>query len=217
MQKSKKTIKKGVMPAALTGAIKRKNEQASKPPVQKTIMPGGLRAGQAGVPKSPAPKSPVKKGAIGAGIGAVAGSPLGPLGMAGGAALGSKLGGNGKKEKAPEPEPVQNSKEKKPVQKLLPALAAGAIGGKLLGLSDNKPIQKLLPALAAGAIGGKLLGLSKKKHLPVQKFLGELISGIGGAAGSIGLQEEDEEEIEKHRGKSFHSHKRKNPFLRRRK
>ena len=191
-------------------------------------------------------KKTIRKGAMGAGIGAVAGSPLGPLGMAGGAALGSKLGGNGKKEEAPAstPAPVQNSKKKKPVQKLLPALAAGAIGGKLLGLSDtgkpvqkllpalaagaiggkllglsdDKPLQKLLPALAAGAIGGKLLGLSKKKHIPVQKLLGELISGIGGAAGSIGLQEEDEgEELEKHRGKRFHSHKRKNPFLRRRK
>jgi len=221
----------------------------------------------------------IRKGAVGAGLGAVAGSPFGPAGMAAGAALGSKIGGKKKETaSAPAPAPVQNSRKKrvvskqpsdpphgpttpimrpggidnmeksgKPVQKILPALAAGAIGGKLLGLSDDKPLQKILPALAAGAIGGKLLGLSKKNNVPVQKIIGGLISSLGqaagGAVGSLGLSKKDEtpvqkivgelvsnigqtagkltsdimsqddDEIEKHRGKSFHSHK-KNPFRR---
>jgi hypothetical protein len=152
-------------------------------------------------------KKPVNKGLLGAGLGAIAGAPLGPIGMAAGGALGSK---------------ISSKQSKEPVQKFIgaiPAAIGGALGGKLLGLQEEErvPVQKILggllgtigmggkqeeeeeepvqkfigaiPAAAIGAIGGKLLGLSKKEGVPLEKIIPLLpLAGAlaGPAAGAVG-------------------------------
>ena len=161
-------------------------------------------------------KQHVKKGMLGAGLGAVGGGLVGgPLGAADGAALGS---GIGKKSDA------------EPMQKVLGTLAAGALGGKLLGLSKKEDVslQKVLPlaalavpaaaSLASGMMGGGKKSDDKEDDEAIQKVVGKLISGVGQKVQGLGLQEDDEEkeELQKHRGKSFHSHKRKSPFSSRR-
>jgi hypothetical protein len=198
-------------------------------------------------------KKPVNKGLLGAGLGAIAGAPLGPIGMAAGGALGSK---------------ISSKQSKEPVQKFIgaiPAAAIGAIGGKLLGLSKKEgvPLEKIIPLLplagalagpAAGAVGKKLMGKQEKK--PVQKIIGAAAKLAGPAIGRAlgagakaakpqiaqagktalntaattagtevgmaagkkvsGAINPTKSSLEKHRGKAFHSHKRKNPFSTRR-
>ena len=118
----------------------------------------------------------------------------------------------------------------KPMQKVLGTLAAGALGGKLLGLSKKEDVslQKVLPlaalavpaaaSLASGMMGGGKKSDDKEDDEAIQKVVGKLISGVGQKVQGLGLQEDDEEkeELQKHRGKSFHSHKRKSPFSSRR-
>ena len=109
-------------------------------------------------------------------------------------------------------------------------ILSGALGGKLLGLSKKEDVslQKVLPlaalavpaaaSLASGMMGGGKKSDDKEDDEAIQKVVGKLISGVGQKVQGLGLQEDDEEkeELQKHRGKSFHSHKRKSPFSSRR-
>ena len=228
---------------------------------------GGYAEKSQGKPVRKQPKEPVQKFLPVAGLAA--------------GALGGKLLGLQEEEQVPVQKILGNllgmvgmggKQEEEPVQKFLPALAplaAGAIGGKLLGLSKKEgvPIQKIIPLAlplagalagpAASAVGSKLTG-KKQESEPVQKIIGAAAKlagpAIGRALGSgakaaktqlgsaaktaattaattagtdIGHAAASKvtgkapvattkSELEKHRGKTFHSHKRKNPFARRR-
>jgi len=128
-------------------------------------------------------------------------------------------------------------KDEKPVQKipLLAPLAIGAVGGKLLGLSKKEgvPMSKFIPGLTAAmqgvgnAVGGagKAVGavgdVATGAASGVASGIGQTAGAVGDVAGAAGKKvagaiNPTKSSLEKHRGKAFHSHKRKNPFSTRR-
>jgi len=123
-------------------------------------------------------KKTIKKGPLGAALGAIGGSLLGPPGMVGGAALGSAVSS-------------KQQKEDVPVQKILGGLLGmlglkSAMDGEASPMSsldkNDVSMQKWIAPLAIGALGGKLLGLSKKEDVPIQNIL----PVVGLAARAIG-------------------------------
>ena len=213
MQKSKGTIKKSVMPAALTGAIKRKKEQAPKPvqkflgallkplglskkdevPMQKIL--GGLLS-TLGLASKQESEQPVQKF-----LPAIAA----PLAVG---AIGGKLLGLSKKEGVP-------------MSKFIPGLTAAMQGvGDAVG-GAGKAVGAAGTAATGAAQGvGAGVGQATESAGRAAGSIADVAGSVGDVAGAAGKKvagaiNPTKSQLAKHRGKTFHSHKRKNPFTRR--
>jgi len=159
MQKSKRTIRKGLLGAGL-GAV------AGSVGGPIGMAAGGALGSKIGDMGKMTDKQSTKKKPVHKGLGDMLG-----------------LGGDPNKEGMQTPaqksngKPVRKQPSEPPHGPTTPIMTPGSVGmGK-----GGKPVEKFIgaiPAAIGGALGGKLLGLQEEERVPVQKILGNLLGAI---------------------------------------
>jgi len=173
MQKSKRTIRKGLLGAGL-GAV------AGSVGGPIGMAAGGALGSKIGDMGKMTDKQSTKKKPVHKGLGDMLG-----------------LGGDPNKEGMQTPaqksngKPVRKQPSEPPHGPTTPIMTPGSVGmGK-----GGKPVEKFIgaiPAAIGGALGGKLLGLQEEERVPVQKILGNLLGAIG-----LGGKQEEGKPVQK--------------------